>query len=210
MELAKGVHMIETYANCALYTDGRLVLVDTSDDDDAKDIFAYLMKVGHVPKDITTIFVTHTHPDHVAGLATVKEQAPDAKIAVHRDDADYVARAKTYPGPPGPQSHRPVPVDLLLEDGQTHDGLMVIHTPGHTPGSMALLDTERGILIAGDSLENGDELSPLPDRVNIDPRQHRQSIKKLANYEYETILFGHGEPILEGGRAQVRALADRL
>ena len=210
MEIAKGVHMIETYANCALYTDGRLVLVDTSDDDAAGDVFAYLKKVGHGPKDITTIFITHAHPDHVAGLAAVKERAPGAKIAVHRDDADYVARAKSYPGPPGPQTHRPVPVDLLLEDGQTYDGLFVIHTPGHTPGSIALLDKERGILIAGDSLKSLGGLGPLPDRVNIDPRQHRLSIKKLANYEYEVILFGHGDPILERGATRVKTLADGL
>ncbi len=68
----------------------------------------------------------------------------------------------------------------------------------------------RGILVAGDSLENVDELRPVPDRYNIDPGQHRQSIRKLANYEYEVILFGHGEPVLKWGTTQVRALADRL
>lgn len=210
MEITRGVHLIQTYANCALFTDGRLVLVDTSVDDGAKDILSFVKKNGYAPGDIATIFVTHTHPDHVLGLKAIKSRAPNAKVAVHKDDADYVARTKVYPGPPGPQRHDPVPVDVRLEDGQRHEGMLVIHTPGHTPGSIALLDTERKILVAGDSLNNEKGLGPMSDQYNIDPKAHRASIKKLANYEYEVILFGHGGPILKGGAAQVKALAGRL
>ena len=183
MEIAKGVHLIETYANCALFTDGRLVLIDTSVDDTAKDIFNWLRKNG---------------------------RAPGAKIAVHRDDADYVARTKVYPGPPGPQRHEAVNVDVRLEDGQKYEGFLVLHTPGHTPGHASLLDTERKILVAGDALNNEKGLGPMSDKYNIDPKAHRQSIKKLANYEFETILFGHGGPILRGGSQQVKALAAKL
>ena len=210
MEIAKGVHLIQTYANCALFVDGRLVLIDTSVDDGAKDILSFVRRIGHAPGDIATIVVTHTHPDHVLGLKAIKSRAPNAKVAVHRDDADYVARTKAYPGPPGPQRHDPVPVDVRLEDGQKYEGFLVIHTPGHTPGSIALLDTERKILVAGDSLNNEKVLGPMSDQYNIDPKQHRQSIKKLANYPYETILFGHGGPILKNGSVQVKALAAKL
>src|SRR3972149_3004464 len=62
MEIAKGVHLIETYANCALFTDGRLVLCDTSVDDTAKDIFNWLRKKGRAPGDLTSVVVTHPHP----------------------------------------------------------------------------------------------------------------------------------------------------
>src|SRR3990172_8353419 len=94
MEITKGVHLIETYANCALFTDGRLVLDDTSVDDTAKDIFNWLRKNGRAPGGLTSVIVTHTHPDHVLGLKAIKSRAPGAKIAVHKDDADYVARTK--------------------------------------------------------------------------------------------------------------------
>ena len=53
-------------------------------------------------------------------------------------------------------------------------------------------------------------LGPMPDQYNIDPKQHRQSIKKLANYEFETVIVGHGKPILKGAAAQVRAIAAKL
>lgn len=210
MEIAKGVHLIETYANCALFTDGRLVLCDTSVDDTAKDIFNWLRKNGRAPGDLTSVIVTHTHNDHVLGLKAVKSRAPNAKIAVHKDDADYVARTKVYPGPPGPQRHEAVNVDVRLEDGQKYEGFLILHVPGHTPGTIALLDTERKILVAGDSLNTEKGLAPMSDKYNIDPAAHRQSIKKLANYEFETILVGHGAPILRGGSQQVKALAATL
>ena len=210
MEIAKGVHLIETYANCALFTDGRLVLCDTSVDDTAKDIFNWLRKNGRAPGDLTSVIVTHTHADHVLGLKAVKSRAPNAKVAVHKDDADYVARTKVYPGPPGPQRHEAVNVDVRLEDGQKYEGFLVIHAPGHTPGSIAILDTERKILVAGDALNNEKGLAPPNDKYNIDPKAVRSSIKKLANYQYETILFGHGGPILRGGSQQVKDLAARV
>ncbi len=210
MEVAKGVHYIETYAGCVLYADGRMVLVDTSVDAGAKDVFAYLKAIGHAPRDLASIVITHTHPDHVTGLAALKAQAPAAKVAAHEADADYVARTRDYPGPPGKQKHTPVPVDVRMKDGQTYEGFLVIHCPGHTPGSIALLDTERKVLVAGDTMNHEAELRPMSDQYNIDPKAHRASIKKLANYEFETVLFGHGGPIGKGGTAQVKALAARL
>ncbi len=210
MEVVKGVHYVETYAGSVLYTDGRLVLVDTSVDAGAKDLFAYLKKTGVAAKDIGSIVITHTHPDHVSGLAAIKAQATVAKVAAHRDDADYVARTKDYPGPPGKQRHTPVPVDVRLEDGQSFEGFTVIHCPGHTPGSIALLDREQKVLVAGDTMNHEKGLAPMSDDYNIDPRAHRQSIKKLASYDFEIVLFGHGPPIAKGGSAQVRALASKL
>jgi len=210
MELVKGVHLIETYANCVLFTDGRLVLVDTSVDDTAKDIFSWLRKNGRAPGDVTSVIVTHTHPDHVFGLKAVKSRAPGAKVAAGKDEAEYVARTKVYPGPPGPQRHDAVPVDVALVDGQSYEGFLVIATPGHTPGHISLLDKERKLLVAGDALNNEKALGPMPDQYNIDPKQHRASIKKLANYEFETLIVGHGKPILKGAGAQVKAFAANL
>ena len=210
MEVVKGVHYIETYAGCVLYSDGRMVLVDTSSDAGAKDVLAYLKRIGHAPRDIGSIVITHTHPDHVSGLAAIKGQVPGAEVAVHRDDADYVARTRDYPGPPGTQRHQPVPIDVRLEDQQAYEGFLVIHCPGHTPGSIALLDRERKVLVAGDTMNHEKGLGPMSDDYNIDPRAHRQSIKKLANYEFDVVLFGHGGPIATGGAAQVQALAAKL
>jgi len=211
MELLKGVHVIDTYATTTLLVDDRLVLVDTATADDVGKIVKYLDKMKVSPKDLVTIFITHTHPDHVGGLATIKRDSP-AKVAAHRIEAEFIARKRTYDGPPGAgaQRHPGTPVDVLLEDGQSYDGLRVIFTPGHTLGSMSLLDEARSLLIAGDAINNEAGLRPMDDKYNVDPKQHRESIKKIAKMHFENLIVGHGKPIVGGASAKVADLAKRL
>jgi len=209
MELLKGVHVIETYATTTLLVDDRLVLIDTSSDADGGKILDYLAKIKVKPRDLSTIFITHTHPDHVNGLAAIKHGSP-AKVASSRVEADFISRKRVYDGPSGPQSHPGTPVDVPLDDGQSHDGLRVILTPGHTRGSMSLLDETRSLCIAGDALNNEGGLAPMPDKYNVDPKQHRQSIKKLATFHFENIVMGHGAPIKGGASAKVAELAKRF
>lgn len=209
MELLKGVHVIETYATTTLLVDDRLVLVDTSADADGGKILDYMAKIMMKPKDLSTIFITHTHPDHVGGLAAIKHGSP-AKVAAHRIESEYISRKRVYDGPPGVQRHPGTPVDVLLDDGQKHDGLEVIFTPGHTRGSISLLDETRSLLIAGDAANNEAGLRPMDDRYNVDPKQHRASIKKLATFHFENAIFGHGVPITHGASAKVADLAKRL
>lgn len=218
MEVVKGVHKFDTYANTYLVTGQRLVLVDATKDADAKGIFAGLAEARVKPTDITTIVVTHTHPDHVTGLAALKEKTR-AKVVAHEVEAPFIARTTVYPGPPGPQKHVAVPIDRTVRDGESFDGLTVIHTPGHTPGHMSLLDKERSLLIAGDAVCTGDDhgpidralgLGPMDDAYNIDPRQHRQSIKKLARFDFENLVCGHGPPIVGGAGEKVKEYAKKL
>ena len=209
MELLKGVHVIESYATTTLLVDDRLVLVDTGVEDDTRMILDALAKLRVKPRDLATIFITHPHPDHVGGLATFKRDSP-AKVAAHRIEAEYVSRARTYDGPPRVQRHPGTVVDVLLEDGQVYDGLRVIFTPGHTRGSMSLLDETRSLLIAGDALNNEHGLGPMDDQFNVDPQQHRASIKRLATLQFDTAIFGHGAPMKGGASARVTELAKRL
>jgi len=209
MEWLKGVHVIETYATTTLLVDDRLVLVDTSADADAGKVLDYLSNIRVKPKDLSTIFITHTHPDHVGGLAAIKHSSP-AKVAAHKIEADFIARKRVYDGPSGPQHHPGTPVDVLLDDGQKIDGLEVIFTPGHTRGSISLLDPSRSLLIAGDAARNESGLGPMDDRYNVDPKQHRESIKKLAKLHFDNAIFGHGAPIKGGASSKFTDLAKRL
>ena len=211
MEILKGVHMMETFSNTFLVVDQRLILVDTGVPDAAPIILAYLKKVRMKPSDLGTIFITHTHPDHVGGLAAIQRETP-AKVAAHRIEADFISKKKTYTGPPGAarQTHPGTPVDILLEDGKVQDGLRVIFTPGHTTGSISLLDATRSLLIAGDAVNNESRLGPMDDRYNVDPKQHRESIKKLAGFDFENLVMGHGAPIIGGASQRVKELAARL
>lgn len=219
MELMKGVHVIDTYAHCALLVDDRVILVDTSKDAAAKAVLDYLPKARLTPRDIASVIVTHCHPDHAGGLAAVKAAAPHARVAAHEADAGPV-EGQPYPGPPtrGKVPWKGVKVDDRLRDGQRYEGLLVVHTPGHTPGSIALLDEERSLLLAGDSFTTDPTHGPdqahgagtMDDTYNIDPKQHRESIQRLARLAFEAAVVGHGEPIRAGASRKVQELAKRL
>lgn len=211
MEFLKGVHVIDVYAHSALIVDDRLILVDTSAERDAKTILGYMAKNKIRPKDIATIFITHVHPDHIGGLAAIKGESA-AKVAASGVEAEYISKKNVYDGPPGAGTQRqaPTPVDVILGDGQTYDGLRVVYTPGHTRGSISLLEESRSLCFVGDAASHERGLAPMDDVYNVDPRQHRESIKKLAAFSFENAVFGHGDPIKGGASRQFQELARKL
>lgn len=212
MEILKGIHLLDTYSNTYVLADNRLILIDTSSEADAKKLLASFDKAKLKAKDLTSIVITHVHPDHVGGLARIKREAPGAKVVSSKIEAEYISKRRTYDGPPGAASQRqpPTPVDVALDDGQVHDGLRIVFTPGHTRGSISLLDDGRSLLIVGDAANHESGLGPMDDQYNVDPRQHRESIKKIATLHFDNAVFGHGKPIVGGASAQFVALAKKL
>ncbi|MDX1534825.1 MAG: hypothetical protein R3291_04325, partial [Thermoplasmata archaeon] len=125
-------------------------------------------------------------------------------------EAQYIAKEAEYPGR-GMPGHRACPIDVLLEDGDRYQELLVLHTPGHTPGNIALLDESRGLLIAGDSMRTeGGKVGPMMDRNNINPAEHRDSMKKIAGFAFEALIVGHGEPMTSGARDRLREAVAKL
>ncbi len=91
--------------------------------------------------DLLYIINTHGHPDHVCSNGPIR-QATGAQIIMHRADANFFSttEAKSYFSMLGlPESPPP---DILIENGDTvsigEETLMVIHTPGHSPGGVCL------------------------------------------------------------------------
>jgi glyoxylase-like metal-dependent hydrolase (beta-lactamase superfamily II) len=222
MEILPGVHWVESVnANPYLLTrvDGKLVVVDTGMPGNAKKILEYLStKMNRDSKDLKTILLTHCHPDH-AGSALELKELTGAKIAIHRDDADYVAGRKKLPpirGPVPTETARfpPPPLiqpDLLLEDGEIIDGLKVIHIPGHTPGSIALFDQSRRILFTGDALlAFGGKVNGPSEQFSVDIHEARRSIKRLTILDFDIMLSGHGDPLRANAAALVREFYDSL
>lgn len=132
------------------------------------------------------ILMTHDHFDHIGGLAELRS-ALKVPVAAHRADA----------------SHLPLEPDLLLNDGDDiligANRLRVLHTPGHTSGSLCFF-TEK-YLIAGDTLFPG---GPGKTQSPADFRQLIQSItEKLFELPEDTEVYpGHGEATTIGEAKQ--------
>jgi glyoxylase-like metal-dependent hydrolase (beta-lactamase superfamily II) len=114
---------------------------------------------------------------------------------------------------------KPIPavkVDLALAEGEVipaTGGYIVVHAPGHTPGSMCLYHAERRILISSDALFNMNPFTGKkglivpPGLVTADLPQALDSVRKLAGLEVEVLLCGHGDPILEKAGERIKKLA---
>ncbi len=104
-----------------------------------------------------------------------------------------------------------VPVDIILHDGDRVSGLVCMHLPGHTPGSIGLLDEETGTLFAGDLLRwDGSVLSEGPAGFTMDVPASRNSIRKITSLEFDTLLIGHGKPLMPGALLKVREFTAKL
>jgi glyoxylase-like metal-dependent hydrolase (beta-lactamase superfamily II) len=136
---------------------------------------------------------THGHEDHTSDNKILRD-ATKAKLAIHELDAGLLEK-----GTPSLYSSleiQPIKPDLLLKDGNVlkigNEELKVIHTPGHTPGSICLYNESNKVVFTGDllfagsygrtDLEGGDELKIM------------NSLKKIASLPKDIKIFpGHGE-----------------
>lgn len=209
-EIVNGVHYVDgSNANSYLVeeSDGALTLVDAGMQADGKRILEFIAsKLSRKPSELKTIVVTHCHVDHVRGLAAVKK-ATGAKAAVHEADGDFVSGKKKYPSPGGAVGFAfsvmspffrttPVEPDVLLKEGDTVGRLAVLHTPGHTPGSISLYDREDRVLFVGDTARfiKG-KLEGPPPHFTRSMEQARASIRRLSSLDFDVMLSGHGEPL---------------
>ena len=112
------------------------------------------------------------------------------------------------PDLPAVESPRPV---TAVADGDDVFGLQVVASPGHTPGHICVLDPGAGVLVAGDAIrsDEGSVIGPNPDFTENMGAAH-DSVRKLAGLSYETVLVGHGDPVVGGASGAVAALAAGL
>ncbi len=152
--------------------------------------------LAHCDKDdlsIEYILNTHGHPDHVCGNAKI-QKVTGAKIVMHSDDADFFSnpKVKTFFSQLG-LAESP-PADMTVKDGdQLKVGelsLLVLHTPGHTPGGICLYHPPN--LFTGDTLFAGGV--GRTDFPGGNTEQLLKSIKdRLLILPHDTIVWpGHG------------------
>lgn len=120
--------------------------------DDSRDILAAASAMG---LHIGQILLTHFHFDHVMAALAV-QRATEAAVAIHADDAPLLHHPPTPLRAYGPAASTALQVARLLADGDLMAigdvTLQVLHTPGHSPGSVSFWCAEAQVVFCGDAL----------------------------------------------------------
>jgi glyoxylase-like metal-dependent hydrolase (beta-lactamase superfamily II) len=157
-------------------TDERMIVVDTSTAYMRPAIKTSFKQIGVFPKDVDTVVLTHTHFDHVGNNGMFE----NAGILVHPDEHGRIDGAK--------------PLDV---DKELANGVRIVHTPGHTQGSISVfVKADKKYAIAGDAIPKyGNYERMVPPAINIDEKAALESIKLITKYA-DVIIPGHDPPFI--------------
>ncbi len=182
-----------------VYGQKEVWLIDTGVGGSEDEILDYVKATARHPADISVIMQTHSHPDHIGATKAIQRTTGCAVVAHERErmwieDTELQCQQRPVPG-----FHSlvggSVKVDRSVEDGdvlQLDNGLRlhVLHTPGHSQGSLSLWCPSEKVLICGDAV-------PVTGSIPIyeDPDQSARSIKRLIEIEeVEVLLSSWDEP----------------
>jgi glyoxylase-like metal-dependent hydrolase (beta-lactamase superfamily II) len=152
---------MERFVYVYLISGMEVCLIDTGVASSEEVIFDYVRTIGRKVSDISRIILTHSHPDHIGATRAIKMET-GCSVAVHSAEKAWVENVELQ------ARERPVAgfhslvsgsaaVDRTLEDGDIIDlscglKLHVLHTPGHSKGSISLLVPGYNILFSGDAV----------------------------------------------------------
>lgn len=179
-------------ANCYLIIDEKKALIDVGGD--AEFIFRAVRR--HVdPRELDYVFLTHSHYDHASAAGSFKGIA---KIAIHEEEIRLM-RMQSFASVFGLR-FKPFEPDILLKGGESFElgelRLEVIHTPGHSPGSICLYEPNKKWLFSGDTVFAYGSFGRY-DLPGGDPKELIRSIELLSKLDVENLYPGH-EDVVEG------------
>jgi len=213
---------METIYPTLIWDNDTAILIDTGYPGQLPLIKEQMERAGLSFERLNKIIITHQDLDHIGSLPAILQELPHkAEVLADKVEAPYIqgeahllkvtpesieqavealpaevpeewraAFRNTLENPPKAN------VDVIITDGQLLPycgGIIVIGTPGHTPGHLSLYHTASKTLIAADALivENDQLLGPTPHYC-LDPDTAKKSIKKLTQYDINTVICYHG------------------
>jgi glyoxylase-like metal-dependent hydrolase (beta-lactamase superfamily II) len=185
---------------------GQVALFDAGNDKTGKAILSELTRRGLGPDNVTAVFLTHGHPDHMAALPLF----PHAQVMALAEEVG-VAEGTASPGGPlmrfMPVRPTGVKISRALHDGEIVDlgsaKVQVFALPGHTPGSAAYL--VNGVLLLGDAADAGSDgrVKSSAWLSSNDQAQDRASLRRLAarlasQGGVDALVFAHSGALQQG------------
>ena len=162
--------------------------------------------------EIQMIIGTHCHYDHLGAAKILKDEF-NIKIAIHKDDQYAVENGDgelTCANILYKTNFPKIKLDIVIDAEITeikfkNYNLLILHTPGHTPGSSVIFATFDNftILFAGDSIWGG-----YHPKISSDIEKWKTSLDKILTYDFDVMVWGHSGSIVFGD-AKERVLEAR-
>jgi glyoxylase-like metal-dependent hydrolase (beta-lactamase superfamily II) len=187
-----------------------ITLIDTGVAGCETAIFDTIRSAGRDPSEIGLIVLTHSHPDHI-GAAQAVQRETGCRIAAHPaerawiEDVDLQNRERPVPGFTSLVrgsvriDRELVDGDVIVPDGDHDLAMRVLHTPGHSPGSISLFMESTGVLFCGDAIPVTGDL-PVYD----DPRASVRSLRRLRGIAGVRLLLPAWDTPRESGEAYLQ------
>ncbi len=187
------------------------ILVDTGMPDSEKKLDEALSYAGVDPKDIHLIILTHAHLDHV-GQVVYAKQITNAKILCHKDVAENLKKGKSEPAIArnsfasflnfiSGNTFKPIQPDIIMDQELDLKNFgvkgKIIHTPGHSQGSVSII-LDKGETLVGDMIRDENDGKIGIGMFYEDKQVLKESLKKVARYNSERIYLSHGTWINNG------------
>jgi hydroxyacylglutathione hydrolase len=189
------IYFIEGIGLCSnifIFAEGENIsLVDTGSGMEPNVVGPQLEQLGLETDAVTRVVITHGHIDHIGGLAEICEHS-SPQILVHPNDANDLRSM-------GIKTVAYLQDDDIIRLGRRD--LRVIHSPGHTEGSICLYDNE--IILTGDTVFPGGYFGRT-DLPSGDQRKLIDSLDRLSRLNVRVMLPGHGEPLLSEASSHLR------
>ncbi|MCX8204503.1 MAG: MBL fold metallo-hydrolase [Candidatus Nezhaarchaeota archaeon] len=193
-------HGWENNCNAYLIDSGLRVLIDPGHRRFLSWLLGELKTDGFEPRDIDLVINTHSHPDHCEADVDLVDMS-GVKVAMHKLEEEYLREEGGLLFEMMGLDPSQITIHFYLAERLKLDGveLQVIHTPGHTPGSVCIYWPEREVLISGDLVfEGGVGRVDLPGGSGL---LLKESIRRVASLKTSYLLPGHGDLVI--GRSEV-------
>ena len=202
-----------------VWDESEAVLIDAGYPGLLEQLREQIERAGVSAERLTRLIITHQDIDHIGGVNALLALNPRIEVLAHEEDRPYILGERplikfsperltqiTELASDLPEERRqtifegfrhPNPrVDRTIADGETLPycgGIVVIHTPGHTPGHVMLYLESSKVLVAGDGMNISDGRLTGPNaQMTPDLDQATSSLKRLAAYDVETVVCYHG------------------